>query len=103
MKKLEYLRSLELIQILKIYYVWICLSLLTDSLPTVQPILIFYTYSKLGNTLTYAKAFTTLTLFYLIQGPLGQIPNIFTSGSALALNTMHIMYMYIICILNIYI
>ena len=54
------------------------LTLLIESLPTIQPVLIYYTYTRLGNELTYTTAFTALTLFMSIQGPLQQIPNIFT-------------------------
>ena len=57
---------------------FIMLTLVIESLPTVQPVLIYYTYTRLGNDLTYTVAFTTLTLFLSIQGPLTQIPNMFT-------------------------
>ena len=65
-------------EIAKIYINFICLTLVIESLPTVQPVLIYYTYTRLGNELTYTTAFTTLTLFLSIQGPLTQIPSIFT-------------------------
>jgi ABC-type multidrug transport system fused ATPase/permease subunit len=78
-KKLRDIRELELKEISSIYFCFIVLTLILESLPTVQPILIYYTYTRLGNELDYTTAFTTLTLFMTIQGPLSALPNLFTS------------------------
>jgi ABC-type multidrug transport system fused ATPase/permease subunit len=43
-------------------------------LPLVQPILIFYTYVKLGNQLTSAIAFTTIAYFNMLQFPFAFLP-----------------------------
>jgi ATP-binding cassette subfamily C (CFTR/MRP) protein 1 len=48
------------------------------STPIVQPVLIFYTYSRLGHQLTAAKAFTTIALFNLIRVPFAMLPFGFT-------------------------
>ena len=42
--------------------------------PVIMPIVMFYTYVKLGNQLDAAKAFTTLALFGLILVPVYLIP-----------------------------
>ena len=44
------------------------------SAPLIQPILIFFVYVKLGNQLDAAKAFTTLSLFQLLQFPFAFLP-----------------------------
>ena len=64
----EAFRAKELTEIARIYYNFVCLTLIIDSLPSVQPLLIYFTYTRLGNQLTYTTAFTTLTLFLSIQG-----------------------------------
>jgi ABC-type multidrug transport system fused ATPase/permease subunit len=48
-----------------------------ESVPVIQPVIIFYAYSVLGNNLTYAKAFTSLSLFYMLTGPISQLPGFF--------------------------
>jgi ATP-binding cassette, subfamily C (CFTR/MRP), member 1 len=49
-------------------------SMIMLSLPLIQPVLVFYTYVKLGNTLNSAKAFTTLALFSIIRFPFAFLP-----------------------------
>ena len=49
-------------------------SLVLSALPTFLPILVFYTYVRMGNTLTTAKAFVTISLFGIIKWPLVQLP-----------------------------
>lgn len=49
-------------------------SMIMLSLPLIQPILVFYTYVRLGNNLDSAKAFTTLALFSVIRFPFAFLP-----------------------------
>lgn len=76
--KLEAIRKIELVHIQSIFNCWIGISFVMDSLPLVCPILVFYSYSGLGNTLTYSKAFTTLTLFTIITSGAALLPGVFT-------------------------
>jgi len=39
-----------------------------------MPVLVFVTYTKMGNTLTASTAFTTLSLFGIIRGPFAFLP-----------------------------
>jgi hypothetical protein len=48
-------------------------------LPIAQPIAVFYVFTVLGNQLTYSTTFTTLSLFYLLQAPLTQVPGLIQS------------------------
>lgn len=50
------------------------ISLILNAVPIFLPILVFYTYVRMGNTLTTAKAFVTISLFGLIKWPLVQLP-----------------------------
>ena len=50
------------------------ISLILNAVPVFIPILVFYTYIRLGNNLTTAKAFVTISLFALIKWPLVQLP-----------------------------
>lgn len=56
------------------YAVELGISLVLLAAPVVQPVLIFFTYVKLGNQLDAAKAFTTLGLFNLIGFPFAFLP-----------------------------
>ena len=76
--KLEAIRRIELVHIQSIFNCWIGISFVMDSLPLVCPILIFYCYSALGNSLTYTTAFTTLTLFGIITQGASLLPGVFT-------------------------
>ena len=49
-------------------------SLILNAVPIFIPILVFYTYIRLGNNLTIAKAFVTISLFALIKWPLVHLP-----------------------------
>ena len=74
-EKVEVVREEEL-QLLKLlaYVVAIGFTLILMSAPIVQPILIFFTYIKLGNTLDAATAFTTISLFNVMQFPFAFLP-----------------------------
>ena len=74
-EKVEVVRDEEL-QLLKqlAYVVAIGFTLILMSAPIVQPILIFFTYIKLGNTLDAATAFTTISLFNVMQFPFAFLP-----------------------------
>lgn len=73
--KVEVVREEEL-QLLKqlAYVVAIGFTLVLMSAPIVQPILIFFTYIKLGNVLDAATAFTTISLFNVMQFPFAFLP-----------------------------
>ena len=49
-------------------------TLILMAVPLVQPILVFFTYVKLGNELTAATAFTTISLFNVMQLPFAFLP-----------------------------
>jgi len=54
-------------------------SLFADGIPLVQPILVFYTYIKLGNSLTFTKAFVTIMLFNILKGPITQLSSMIST------------------------
>jgi hypothetical protein len=66
----------EELQLLKrlAYVVASGFTLVLMSAPIVQPILIFFTYIKLGNVLDAATAFTTISLFNVMQFPFAFLP-----------------------------
>jgi len=73
--KIAVIRDAE-VQLLKkiAYIVAIAFSLVLTAIPVFMPVLIFYTYVKLGNQLDATKAFTALALFNLIQFPFVFLP-----------------------------
>lgn len=74
-QRIEALRWVELKLIRKIaYIIAIAFSLVLMAVPTFMPVLIFYTYVKLGNQLDAAKAFTAIALFNLMQFPFLFLP-----------------------------
>ncbi|RYH11025.1 ATP-binding cassette domain-containing protein, partial [archaeon] len=56
------------------YLIAIVFSLVLQAVPIFMPVLIFFTYVKLGNTLDAAKAFTAISLFNLMQFPFVFLP-----------------------------
>jgi ATP-binding cassette subfamily C (CFTR/MRP) protein 1 len=73
--KITAVREEELYLLKKLaYVVAIGFTLILMSAPIVQPILIFFTYIKLGNTLDAATAFTTISLFNVMQFPFAFLP-----------------------------
>jgi ABC-type multidrug transport system fused ATPase/permease subunit len=74
-KKVAAVRDSEL-DYLKIsaYLVAVVFTILLQAVPVFMPILIFFTYVKLGNTLDSARAFTSIALFNLMQFPFIFLP-----------------------------
>ena len=69
------IRKRELEEVRKLgYTLAFGISLILNAVPVFLPILVFYTYVRLGNELTTAKAFVTISLFGLIRWPLVQLP-----------------------------
>ena len=50
---------------------------LLNAIPTLVSVLTFTAYIVLGNELTAAKAFTSLSLFTVLRMPLFQLPQVF--------------------------
>lgn len=76
-EKIKAIRSLEIKYIIYIFACWVMLTTVVESVPVLQPVIIFYAYSMLGNSLTYSKAFTSLSLFTLLTGPISALPGFF--------------------------
>lgn len=74
-EKVHDVRRKEL-QLLKqmAYIVAIAFTIILQAVPVFLPVLIFFTYVKLGNKLDAAKAFTTIALFNLMQFPFVFLP-----------------------------
>jgi ABC-type multidrug transport system fused ATPase/permease subunit len=66
-------RELELLKQMA-YIVAIGFTLILQAAPIIQPILIFFAYVKLGNTLDAATSFTTISLFNIMQQPFAFLP-----------------------------
>lgn len=73
-KKLNAIRDIEITNLANMNYIMPLFILLIICVPIVMPIVMFYTYVRLGNQLDAAKAFTTLSLFSLILVPVYLIP-----------------------------
>lgn len=65
------------------YTVAVGFSFVLLSAPILLPVLVFSTYSGLGNTLTAAKVFTTIALFSIMRFPFAFMPLGFTQVRAL--------------------
>ncbi len=75
MEKVLTVRQNELIKLKQIaYIIAIFFTLVLQALPTFMPVLVFYTYIKLGNDLTAATAFTTISYYNLMQLPFIYLP-----------------------------
>ena len=74
-EKIAVIRDLEL-QLLKqmAYVIAVGLTLIFQAGPIIQPILIFFVYIKLGHSLDAATAFTTISLFNIMQQPFALLP-----------------------------
>jgi ATP-binding cassette subfamily C (CFTR/MRP) protein 1 len=74
-EKVTTVRKVELYY-LKIfaYIIAIAFTILLQAVPVFMPILIFFTYVQLGNTLDAARAFTAIALFNLLQFPFVFLP-----------------------------
>mmetsp|Transcript_13658 Transcript_13658/g.13206 ORF Transcript_13658/g.13206 Transcript_13658/m.13206 type:complete len:1517 (+) Transcript_13658:272-4822(+) len=67
------LRELELLKQLA-YIQAIAFTLVLQAVPIIQPILVFFAYVRLGNTLSAARSFTTIALFNIMQLPFAFLP-----------------------------
>lgn len=73
--KVSIIREEEVVLLRKIaYIVAVAFSLVLSAVPLFMPVLIFYTYVKLGNQLDATKAFTAIALFNLMQFPFVFLP-----------------------------
>ena len=69
------IRLKELVLLRKMAYVFAFgFTLILMAAPILQPVVIFYTYIRLGFSLDAAKAFTTIALFNLMQFPFAFLP-----------------------------
>ncbi|CDR36136.1 RHTO0S01e15060g1_1 [Rhodotorula toruloides] len=73
--RVEAKRKVELDWLVRDWFIRYAYTLLWASLSLLVPLLAFWSYVKLqGEELTVAVAFTALSLFSLVRGPLNQIP-----------------------------
>ena len=74
-EKIAIIRNIEL-QFLKqmAYIIAVGFTLILEAGPIIQPILIFLVYIQIGNTLDAATAFTTISLFNIMQQPFAFLP-----------------------------
>jgi ATP-binding cassette subfamily C (CFTR/MRP) protein 1 len=74
-EKVTAVRNVEL-HYLKLfaYIIAIAFTILLQAVPVFMPIVIFFTYVKLGNTLDAARAFTSIALFNVMQFPFVFLP-----------------------------
>lgn len=73
--KVEEIRAKELDALRKIaYIVSVGFTIILTAAPLMLPVLIFYTYTALGNQLDAAKAFTTISFFNIMQFPFAFLP-----------------------------
>eukprot|EP01039_Chlorochromonas_danica_P003955 gene3955-4327_t len=74
-EKITVIRQKELLILKKMaYLVAIAFTFILQAVPVFMPVLIFYTYVRLGHTLDSAKAFTAISLFNLMQFPFVFLP-----------------------------
>ena len=75
MKKISLIRETEINILKRIGYLnMTLLTILLHGAPFIQTVVIFLTYVSLGNQLDATTAFTTLTLFGLMNAPVIFIP-----------------------------
>jgi ABC-type multidrug transport system fused ATPase/permease subunit len=74
-EKVEVVRGQELHYLtLTAYLVAVVFTIVMQAIPVFMPILIFFTYIQLGNTLDTARAFTAIALFNLLHFPFVFLP-----------------------------
>lgn len=73
-------KELKLLEV-SAYVVAIAFTIILQAVPVFLPVLIFFTYVKLGNTLDAARAFTSIALFNLMQFPFIFLPMGFSQYS----------------------
>ena len=75
MQKVLTVRTAELIKLKQMaYIIAVFFTLVMQALPTFMPVLVFYTYLRLGNKLNAAVAFTTVSLYNQMQVPFMLLP-----------------------------
>lgn len=73
--KVNKIRDKEMVLLTRLaYVVAIGFSLILMSAPVIQPVLVFFTYIKLGYNLDAATAFTTISLFNVMRFPFAFLP-----------------------------
>jgi ABC-type multidrug transport system fused ATPase/permease subunit len=91
-EKITSIRNSELLILKKSGYIYnVAMSLLLLSAPTIQSILIFFTYTELGNKLDAATAFTTVSLFNMMIIPFMFLPYGLQQYSQTLVSTARIM------------
>ncbi len=74
-RKVLQVRARELVLLKQIaYIIAVFFTLILQAVPVFMPVVVFYTYIQLGNKLDAATAFTTLSLFNLMQSPFVFLP-----------------------------
>ena len=68
----------------------ITFTILMQGAPVVQPLIVFFTYVKLGNSLDAATAFTTIALFNVLRFPFGQMPGALTQYNTTSVSAKRI-------------
>eukprot|EP01040_Poterioochromonas_malhamensis_P014174 gene14174-15673_t len=66
-------KELELLKITA-YFTAVGITIALQAVPVFLPVVVFFTYVQLGNTLDAAKAFTAIAYFNLIQNPFMFLP-----------------------------
>lgn len=74
--KIGSIRTEEVYYLGRMNYLIVVFVLCIAGIPTVMPVIIFYTYVALGNQLDGAKSFSVLALLALIQNPMYLIPQL---------------------------
>jgi ABC-type multidrug transport system fused ATPase/permease subunit len=86
-KKVSRIRARELVVVKKVSYVLaIGFSLILLSAPVLLPVIVFADYTRLGGTLTAAKAFTTIALFGALRFSFAFLPMILLSWAQAAIS-----------------
>lgn len=71
---IDQIRELEVKSLAAMNYVIPAFMILIISIPILMPVVMFYSFVKMGNQLDAAKSFTTLALFGLVMNPVMLIP-----------------------------
>lgn len=80
-------REDEIREIKGIYFSWMGMEIVMQSLPYALPITVFYAHVKNGNAVTYSTIFTSIQLFAMFMMPLQQMTGLATvfGGAAVAI------------------
>ena len=71
---IDEIRELEVKALASMNYVIPVFMLLIISVPILMPVVMFYSFVRMGNQLDSAKSFTTIALFGLVMNPVMLIP-----------------------------